>query len=93
MARNVVLQNLIDELPVRIDDGNAVAGGDVSGKHVPQERALAGTGAAEERKVAAACGGTMRDRPAVMEGIFAAADEHGVKVHAKNYKVRSSEVE
>jgi hypothetical protein len=64
-----------------IDDGHAVAGGNVSRKHIPQERTFPGTRATEDRKMTAASGWHNVNRPAVMEGIFTAADEDGVKVH------------
>ena len=43
MSGDVVFKKIIDELAVRIDDGNAVACGDVGRALISQERALAGT--------------------------------------------------
>ena len=66
---------------MRIDYGNTVACGNVSREHVPEERALSGTRAAEDCEMSTTGIWHDADRPAVMVGIFAAADEHGVKLH------------
>ena len=49
----MVFQDVLDELAVRVDHGEAEACGDVGRDHAPEERALAGPGAAENRLVAA----------------------------------------
>ena len=81
MPGNVIIQNIFDELGVGIDHRHAVAGGDIACKNIPQERALAGTRAAEECQVP-----TPRIRhdinfPAFVESIFTAANEHGMERH------------
>jgi hypothetical protein len=81
MAGDVVRENLVNQLPVRIDDRDSVAGGDISGEHVSEQRALAGTRTAEYCQMAAACGGHDVNGPAVVVGMFAAANEDGIKVH------------
>jgi hypothetical protein len=89
MPWNVVIQNVFDELGVGIDDGDAVAGGDVPGEDVPQERAFAGTRAAEEREMTASRVRHDIDRPAFTESIFTAANEDRMERHGKENKKRS----
>lgn len=80
----MVLYNILHELAVRIDDGEPVAGKDVLGDHVPQERTLARPARAEERKVSSP--GRRHDvhRHAEPEWIFAAADEDGIGHHGRD---------
>lgn len=82
MPGNMVIQNVFDELRMGIDDGHAVAGGDIARDDVAQKRALAGTGAAEEREVAPSGVRLKINTPAFMEGLFA-ADEDRMERHGQ----------
>jgi hypothetical protein len=83
VAGDVVLQNVLHQLAVRIDDGDAVPGKDVLGEHVPHERTLARAAGAEERKMASPRGRYDVHRHTEAVGIFAAADEDGIERHGK----------
>ena len=82
MARDVVVQTLFDQLPVGINNGRAVAGGDMTGKHVPEGRTLPGTGAAKHSKMAAEYSRHDAHWPPMMEGIFATADGYRIELHS-----------
>jgi hypothetical protein len=66
---------------VGIDDGDAVAGGDILGQHVPHERTFSGPRAPKQREVTTPRGGYDVYRPAMMKSVFTTADEYGIKVH------------
>jgi hypothetical protein len=85
----VVIQNVFDELGVGIDHGDAVAGGNVPGKDIPQERAFAGTRSAKKREMTATRFRHDIDRPAFTESIFTAANEDRMERHGKENKKRS----
>jgi hypothetical protein len=85
LARDMVLQNILDQLAMRIDDGDAMAGKDILGEHVPHERALTRTARSEERKMASPRGRNNVHRRTKAVGIFTAADENGIERHGKGF--------
>ena len=66
---------------MRIDHRDAVPGGNVSGKHIPQQCAFPGTRAPKQRQVAASRIRHDVDWLSLMERVFTAANEHWVKGH------------
>jgi len=69
--------------------GDAVACGNVTRKHFPEERAFSGTGAAEDCEMTAARVRNDANRPAVMVGIIAAfRSAQGEAAWSRNYRVQ-----
>ena len=88
VAGDVVVEEIFDKLGMRIDHGDPVAGGDIGGKDVPHERALASARSAEQGDGAAPGGRHDADGPALTEGVLATANEHGVERHPEIIKCK-----
>jgi len=84
----VVVEGILDDLGMRIDYGNPVAGGNVGRDDIPHQGALACAGRSKQSKRPTTGGRNDAYRPALMERIFTTANQHRMKRHPESIKCK-----